>query len=155
MSAMNPKTITGGELPSSVRQSIEKRYFATPKTKTAKPKAAPKLSAEQMLLIEQLRGKGYAALPEVRFHPSRKWRIDVSVTPLVETVSQGMKPHGAPIAIEINGGAWSRGRHTRGAGYVKDMEKLNMLTELGWRVLQFTPQQVRDGSALEQIVRCL
>jgi hypothetical protein len=122
---------------------------------TAKPKAASKphkLSNEQRLLIEQLRGKGYAALPEVYFHPTRKWRIDVAV-PSLEFNLQGETIR--LLAIEINGGAWSRGRHTRGSGYVKDMEKLNMLTELGWRVLQFTPQQVRDGSALEQIVRCL
>jgi very-short-patch-repair endonuclease len=59
------------------------------------------------------------------------------------------------MAIEINGGAFSRGRHVRGDGFVKDMEKLNALTELGWRILQFTPQQVMDGTALAQIVRCL
>jgi very-short-patch-repair endonuclease len=141
MPAMNPK---------SLRARIRSTASAAPKA-TAKPKAAPKLSAEQMLLIEQLRGKGYAALPEVRFHPERKWRIDVAVAYAAADVNR------VPlcIAIEINGGAWSRGRHVRGAGYVKDMEKLNMLTELGWRVLQFTPQQVRDGSALAQIERCL
>jgi very-short-patch-repair endonuclease len=118
----------------------------------AKPKTAPKLTLEQRLLLEQLRGAGYAALPEVRFHPERKWRIDVAVT--VAGDYHREEPDEC-LAIEINGGAWSRGRHTRGAGYIKDMEKLNMLTELGWRVLQFTPEQVRDGSALMQIMRCL
>jgi hypothetical protein len=107
---------------------------------------------EQALLVTQLRGRGYAALPEVRFHPERKWRIDVAITRqapvVVDAQSQAM-------AIEINGGAFSRGRHVRGDGFVKDMEKLNALTELGWRILQFTPQQVLDGTALAQIVRCL
>lgn len=126
---------------------------------TAKPKAGPTLTNEQRLLLEQLRGKGYAALPEVRFHPERRWRIDVAACGadlnedgIKAALARGWFP---VVAIEINGGAWSRGRHTRGAGYIKDMEKLNMLTELGWRVLQFTPQQVRDGSALAQIERCL
>jgi very-short-patch-repair endonuclease len=130
------------------RARIRSTASAAPKA-TAKPKAAPKLTNEQILLIEQLRGKGYAALPEVRFHPERKWRIDVAVTrQWVDSTSEA-------IAIEINGGAWSRGRHTRGAGYIRDLEKLNALTELGWRVLQFTPQQVRTGEALAQIERCL
>jgi len=107
---------------------------------------------EQALLLEQLRGKGYAALPEVRFHPERKWRIDVAVT-LQPPV--GLSNVFGAIAIEINGGAYSRGRHVRGDGFVKDMCKLNALTELGWRVLQYTPQQVLSGEALAQIVRCL
>jgi hypothetical protein len=142
------------------RARIRSTASAAPKA-TAKPKAAPKLTLEQRLLIEQLRGKGYAALPEVRFHPERKWRIDVAATKYQWTFDQ-LTPGPAPIgggswcyAIEINGGAWSRGRHTRGAGYIRDLEKLNALTELGWRILQFTPQQVRTGEALAQIERCL
>jgi hypothetical protein len=108
---------------------------------------------EQALLVTQLRGRGYAALPEVRFHPERKWRIDVALTNRLDGQEPSAKP--CAIAVEINGGAFSRGRHVRGDGFIKDMEKLNALTELGWRVLQFTPQQVLSGEALAQIVRCL
>ena len=46
------------------------------------------------------------------------------------------------LAIEIDGGAFSRGRHTRGAGFEKDIEKLNAAVIIGWRVLRFTTQQV-------------
>jgi len=116
----------------------------------AKAPKPPKLTLEQRLLLEQLRGAGYVALPEARFHPQRKWRVDVAVTHLDTD-----RHPGAILAIEIDGGAWSRGRHVRGAGFVADMEKQNALTELGWRILRFTPQQVRDGSALAQIRRCL
>ena len=45
--------------------------------------------------------------------------------------------------MEIEGGVWSGGRHTRGIGFVKDMEKYNAAASLGWRVFRFTPQQVR------------
>lgn len=117
---------------------------------------APKLTPEQRLLLEQLWGEGYAAMPEVRFHPQRKWRIDVAVaaTGVVWPATEWNIDDRA-IAIEIDGGAWSRGRHVRGAGFVADLEKMNALTELGWRILRFTPQQVRNGEALAQIRRCL
>ena len=43
------------------------------------------------------------------------------------------------VALEVNGGVWTQGRHTRGAGYVRDMEKMNLAAILGWRVFQVTP----------------
>ena len=58
--------------------------------------------------------------------------------------------------IEIDGGSWlPKGRHTTGAGFEKDAEKLNAAAELGYRVLRFTPRMVNDGTALEQIRRIL
>jgi len=125
--------------------------------KAKRASKSPKLTLEQRLLLEQLRGAGYAALPEVRFHPQRKWRIDVAAGRAWTTANDPVVSarYGKALAIEIDGGAWSRGRHVRGAGFVADMEKQNALTELGWRILRFTPQQVRDGSALAQIRRCL
>jgi very-short-patch-repair endonuclease len=59
------------------------------------------------------------------------------------------------IAVEIEGGAFTRGRHTRGVGFVKDMEKYNAAALLGWRVLRFTPAQVNDGTALSVVERAL
>lgn len=118
----------------------------------AKAKAAPKLSLEQRLLLEQLKGisPSPVALPEARFHPTRKWRIDVAVT------GDSWGEFRSPLAIEIDGGVWlPKSRHTTGKGFTADLEKMNALTELGWRVLRFTPQQVRDGSAIEVIRRCL
>ena len=34
----------------------------------------------------------------------------------------------------VNGGVWKRGRHNRGTGYIKDLEKLNAAQILGWIV---------------------
>ena len=116
----------------------------------AKAKAAPKLSPEQRLLLEQLRPyvECYRVEPEYRFHPARRWRVDVALLSDYAAYDD--------IAIEIDGGVWlPKGRHTTGKGFTADLEKMNALTELGWRVLRFTPQQVRDGSALEVIRRCL
>jgi len=67
---------------------------------------------------------------EYMFHPERRWRFDYAW------------PENK-VAMEVEGGAWVRGRHTRGAGFVKDMEKYNAAASLGWRVFRFTPAQVR------------
>lgn len=64
-------------------------------------------------------------------------------------------PTGAGVAVEIDGAVWTQGRHTRGSGYVKDMEKLNAAAELGWRVFRYTPQMVEDGTAIKQLKRVL
>ena len=53
---------------------------------------------------------------EYKFHIVRKWRFDFVI---------GHHPLNTKIAIEIEGGVFSHGRHTRGSGYVKDCEKLN------------------------------
>lgn len=69
--------------------------------------------------------------PEYRFYPPRRWRFDYAIIDL-------------KIAIEIEGGAYSGGRHVRGKGYIADMEKYNRATIEGWRVLRYTPQQIDD-----------
>lgn len=40
------------------------------------------------------------------------------------------------IALEAEGGAWTSGRHTRGAGFVRDMDKYSEAAVLGWCVLR-------------------
>jgi len=69
---------------------------------------------------------------EYKFHPVRKWRFDFA------------DPHGK-VAVEIEGGAFSGGRHTRGAGFIADCEKYNAAILMGWRVFRFaTKEQMRN-----------
>jgi very-short-patch-repair endonuclease len=68
----------------------------------------------------------------------RKWRTDF-------TIIQGTKK----IAIEIEGGAFSGGRHTRGVGFVNDMQKYNAYSLLGYTLLRFTSEQ-----AIKQPIMC-
>lgn len=84
-------------------------------------------------------------LQECGFHPSRKWRFD-----LVIVTREGINLH---TAIEIDGAVWAAGRHTRGAGFISDCEKLNEAQLLGWKVYRFTPQQVRNGTAMAFLER--
>ena len=68
---------------------------------------------------------GPELVAEHRFAPPRRWRTD--------------RAHvGARVAIELEGGVWSGGRHTRGAGFEKDCEKYNALSADGWLLWRFT-----------------
>lgn len=68
-------------------------------------------------------------MPEYRFDTRRQWRFDWAWPD-------------QKIALEIEGGAFTQGRHTRGAGFLKDMEKYNAAAVAGWRVLRVTPGQM-------------
>ncbi len=74
---------------------------------------------------------GLDIVREFRFHPTRMWRSDYALPD-------------KKILIEIEGGAWSGGRHTRGKGFIADMEKYNAAAMLGYRILRYTPQQIAN-----------
>lgn len=52
------------------------------------------------------------------------------------------------IALEIDGGVWTKGRHTRGTGFMRDQEKTNLAAVLGWKVFRCTPQTIHTAMEL-------
>lgn len=52
------------------------------------------------------------------------------------------------LLVEVQGGVWGKGAHSSGSGINRDTEKLNTAVLQGWRVLQLTTNQIRDGLAL-------
>lgn len=52
------------------------------------------------------------------------------------------------VAVEVHGAVHTQGRHTRGAGFEGDRDKINTATLLGWRVLEFSTSQLFDGDNL-------
>lgn len=53
-------------------------------------------------------------------------------------------------AIEVDGGLWIAGRHSRGGeAQLAELAKFNFAAALGWRVFHFTPEQIRTGEAIE------
>jgi hypothetical protein len=80
---------------------------------------------------------------EYRFHPERRWRLDYAQPQL-------------RIGAEIHGGGWSRARHVRGSGFVRDLEKLNAHVLPGWRVAAGDTAMALDGrlaDLIEQLVK--
>jgi hypothetical protein len=59
------------------------------------------------------------------------------------------------VAVEVQGGVWSNGAHSRGSGVQRDCLKLSLAAALGWRVLPVTPEMIGDGSAVELIRQAL
>lgn len=81
-------------------------------------------------------------VPDYRFAPPRRWRFDYAWPAL-------------RLALEIEGGIWTDGRHVRGRGYERDCEKYNAAALAGWRVLRVTPRMMRDGRALQLLTAVL
>jgi very-short-patch-repair endonuclease len=79
---------------------------------------------------------------EYRFMPPRRYRFDFAWPD-------------KKIALEVEGGTWTNGRHTRGKGYESDCEKYDEAALLGWKVLRFTTNMVRDGRAINFIKRSI
>lgn len=77
---------------------------------------------------------------EHRFAPPRMWRFDFAWPDRM-------------LALEIDGGSWSGGRHTTGQGFEADCEKYSEAAVLGWRVIRVTPRMVVDGRALAFLTR--
>lgn len=85
---------------------------------------------------------GPEILAEQMLVSGRKWRFDFS-------------RREAMTAIEIHGGVWSRGRHTRGAGFIADRRKMNAAQALGWMVIELTGDDIHgpDIGRLIGVVR--
>lgn len=75
---------------------------------------------------------------EYRFHAVRKWRFDYAF-PVHK------------IALEVEGGVWSGGRHVSPKGFLGDMEKYNSATIMGWRVVRTTPDNLYSADTLNMI----
>jgi very-short-patch-repair endonuclease len=96
----------------------------------------------------QIKAAGIDAFElEYRFDGSeakRRWRFDFAWP----------EPK---VAVEIEGGTWAGGRHTRGTGFEEDARKYAEALVQGWKVLRVTRKMVEDLSALtylEQVLAC-
>ncbi|EXR39506.1 DUF559 domain-containing protein [Acinetobacter sp. 1294243] len=126
---------------SSMNLADYKRLYAKPRSKTKRRTSVKKervVSEGEAALVQHLKSHKIGFEQEYKFHPTRKWRADFLIT-------------GTKILIEVEGGIWSGGRHTRGKGYLGDMEKYNEAAMMGFTVLRFSTEQVKSGMALKQI----
>lgn len=80
--------------------------------------------------------------PEVQFHPTRKWRCDFCW--IAERV-----------VMEVDGGIFTNGRHTRGSGWIKDAEKRRELAAMGYLLIPVSPDEVAAGAWVDPARRAL
>ncbi|MFH7767832.1 hypothetical protein [Acinetobacter sp. BSP-28] len=119
----------------------KKLYGGGRKTATKRPKKinGEKVQSEgEAKLARDLKALKINFEQEFKFHPKRKWRADFHLV-------------GKMILVEVEGGIWSGGRHTRGKGYIGDMEKYNAAVMMGYQVIRFSTEQVKSGLAIQQI----
>lgn len=76
---------------------------------------------------------------EYEFHPVRRWRADFAH---VESMT----------LVEIEGGIWVKGRHSRGSGFEKDCEKYLEAALLGFKLIRLAPKQI-TAETLDRIAR--
>lgn len=75
---------------------------------------------------------------EYKFHPTRRWRFDYAIP-------------NHKIALEVEGGVWTGGRHTSPKGFLGDVEKYNTATLMGWRVLRTIPDELHTNATLQML----
>lgn len=80
-------------------------------------------------------------IKEFRFS-ERRWRFDYAFPD-------------SKVALEIEGGVWINGRHTRGQGYINDCEKYNRATILGWKVLRVIPNMLISNDTIQLIKQAI
>lgn len=81
-------------------------------------------------------------VPEFRFHTRRMWRMDFAWPALL-------------VALEVEGGAWTGGRHTRGKGFLNDCEKYSEAAVMGWAVIRVPPDKLLDLDTIDLIRRAM
>lgn len=97
---------------------------------------------EDKLLMQIQNSKLPLPEREYKFHPTRRWRFDFAYLD-------------AMIAIEVEGGVWNQGRHTRPSGFEGDCEKYNEAAICGWSIIRVTGKMINSGMAIDQISRAI
>ncbi len=101
----------------------------------------PKIrNVEEERLASQLTSSCVRYERQYKFCGDRKWRSDFAL--LREK-----------LLVEIEGGIWLRkGAHNTGVAITRDCEKYNAAALLGWAVMRFTTDMVRNGEAWKKIL---
>lgn len=100
------------------------------------------LSEGEETLVLHLRANGIEFEREAALIPGRKWRWDFYLRK-------------KDLAIEVHGGTWSRGKHSRGNGQANDFAKANAAALAGIKVLYFDTKMVKSGIAIDTVLEAL
>lgn len=119
------------------------KMVAPPAQRAKKPSVPAAPSAiEEMFALHVRASHLPAPAREHRFDKRRAWRFDFAWPDQL-------------LAVEIEGGTHSGGRHTRADGFAADCEKYNAAVLAGWRLLRFPGAAVRSGAAIATVIEAL
>ena len=93
---------------------------------------------EESLARQLVAAKMPAFEREFRFYRNRRWRLDFA-WPLFK------------IAIEVQGGLWVNGGHSRGSGVTKDLEKKQQALRMGWIIYEASGAMIESGQVIETL----
>lgn len=103
------------------------------------------------IVVKWFAEHGIYAVPEYRFNDQRKWRFDFAFAriPFDDELDK------CRVALEVQGGLFSGGRHSRGPALLKEHEKLNAAACAGWRVLYTIPQNLCMQETVDMVKEAL
>lgn len=107
-----------------------------------KPIPAKGSTAEDTLAFQLRSVKAPLFERQFRITPARKFMADFYF------------PVGR-VVVEVEGGGYINGRHSRGAGMESDAEKSALIAQMPARLIRVTPSQVKKGLALDWILKAL
>ena len=93
-------------------------------------------SSLEKYLAAMLDEEGIEYVAEYKFHPVRRWRFDIAIP-------------AHKLAIEVQGGIYIHGRHTRGNALEDEYAKINTAVAMGWRVLFATTRLISSGAIVD------
>jgi len=93
------------------------------------------------LLLFQIKAEGLQIpIPEYQFAKNigRKWRFDFAYPNI-------------KLGIECEGAIFAYGRHNRPTGFQGDLHKYNCAALLGWIVLRYSSEDIKNYHAINEI----
>jgi len=142
MSRKNTIELTDAQFKAVLARNSAGTYTEPKKRQNAlksNPGAKQRHSEGEETLAIQLDDAGITGWTrEFIFAAPRKWRADFAF-------------HDDRLLVEVEGGHYINGRHNRGSGFEKDLEKYNAATQHNWAVMRFTTKMVKNGEAIAAI----
>lgn len=83
-------------------------------------------------------GTGKGVRQRLKAEGLKDWRFDFAWPELM-------------LAVEVEGGAWVGGRHTRGKGFLEDLRKYQAAQMMGWTVYRTAGELIKSGEAVRTI----
>ena len=95
-------------------------------------------NGQNMIFLHLLKEVGLMPDQEFRFDSKRKWRFDYAFPDKC-------------LAIEIEGGVYTKGAHGSITGIKRDIEKYSEAAAAGWRVIRVLPEDMTKERTINLI----